>query len=122
MTLRGTNIADRHGLRVIYDAAHAFGAQVDGQSIVEFGDASMMSFHATKLFHTCEGGALVVRDPVVKDRVDFLKNFGIKDEFTVLMPGINGKMNELQGGARPLTLKMVPEERKKRQAIAAIYA
>ena len=115
-------IADRHGLRVIYDAAHAFGAQVDGQSIVEFGDASMMSFHATKLFHTAEGGALVVRDPVVKDRVDFLKNFGIKDEFTVLMPGINGKMNELQAALGLLTLKMVPEERKKRQAIAAIYA
>src|SRR5215217_340008 len=83
-------IATRHGLRVIYDAAHAFGTSVAAVPIVEFGDASMLSFHATKLFHTAEGGALVVRDEEMKRRVDFLKNFGIKDEFHVLTPGING--------------------------------
>ena len=115
------SVADRHGLRVIYDAAHAFGTRVNGRMVTDFGDASMLSFHATKLFHTAEGGALLVRDPVVKDRVDFLKNFGIKDEFTVLMPGINGKMNELQAALGLLTLKMVGGEREKRRTIAEIY-
>lgn len=114
-------VADRHGLRVVYDAAHAFGTRVNGRLVTDFGDASMLSFHATKLFHTAEGGALLVRDPVVKHRVDFLKNFGIKDESTVLMPGINGKMNELQAALGLLTLKMVAGERKKRGATAEIY-
>lgn len=114
-------VADRHGLRVVYDAAHAFGTRVNGKLVTDFGDASMLSFHATKLFHTAEGGALLVRDPAVKDRVDFLKNFGIKDEFTVLMPGINGKMSELQAALGLLTLKMVAAERERRRAIAEIY-
>ena len=115
------SVADRHGLRVVYDAAHAFGTRINGKSVTDFGDASMLSFHATKLFHTAEGGALVVRDPIVKERVDFLKNFGIKDESTVLMPGINGKLNELQAALGLLTLKMVAGEREKRRAIAQIY-
>jgi dTDP-4-amino-4,6-dideoxygalactose transaminase len=115
------SVGERHGLRVVYDAAHAFGTRIRGKPVTDFGDASMLSFHATKLFHTAEGGALVVRDPVVKHRVDFLKNFGIKDEFTVFMPGINGKMNELQAALGLLTLKMVAGERKKRRAIAEIY-
>jgi dTDP-4-amino-4,6-dideoxygalactose transaminase len=115
------SVADRHGLRVVYDAAHAFGTRIRGKLVTDFGDASMLSFHATKLFHTAEGGALLVRDPVVKDRVDFLKNFGIKDEFTVLMPGINGKMSELQAALGLLTLKMVAGEREKRRTIAGIY-
>jgi dTDP-4-amino-4,6-dideoxygalactose transaminase len=115
------SVAHRHGLRVVYDAAHAFGTRIQGRPVTDFGDASMLSFHATKLFHSAEGGALLVRDPVVKDRVDFLKNFGIKDEFTVLMPGINGKMSELQAALGLLTLKMVAGEREKRGAIAEIY-
>jgi len=115
------SVADRHGLRVVYDAAHAFGTRIQGRPVTDFGDASMLSFHATKLFHTAEGGALLVRDPVVKDRVDFLKNFGIKDEFTVLMPGINGKMSELHAALGLLTLRMVAGEREKRRAIAEIY-
>jgi dTDP-4-amino-4,6-dideoxygalactose transaminase len=114
-------VADRHGLRVLYDAAHAFGTRVHGRLVTDFGDASMLSFHATKLFHTAEGGALLVRDPAVKDRVDFLKNFGIKDEFTVLMPGINGKMSELQAALGLLTLQMVAAERDKRRGIGEIY-
>jgi dTDP-4-amino-4,6-dideoxygalactose transaminase len=114
-------IASRHGLRVIYDAAHAFGVEIDGRAITHFGDATMLSFHATKLFHTAEGGALVTRDLEVKKRVDFLKNFGIKDEFTVLMPGINGKMNELQAALGNLTLDMVSMEQQKRKRIAEIY-
>jgi dTDP-4-amino-4,6-dideoxygalactose transaminase len=115
------SVADRHGLRVVYDAAHAFGTRIEGRLVTDFGDASMLSFHATKLFHTAEGGALLVRDAVVKERVDFLKNFGIKDEFTVLMPGINGKMNELQAALGLLILKIVPAEREKRRVIAEIY-
>jgi dTDP-4-amino-4,6-dideoxygalactose transaminase len=115
------SVANRHGLRVVYDAAHAFGTRIQERLLTDFGDASMLSFHATKLFHTAEGGALLVRDPIVKERVDFLKNFGIKDEFTVLMPGINGKMSELQAALGLLILKMVAGEREKRRAIAEIY-
>jgi dTDP-4-amino-4,6-dideoxygalactose transaminase len=115
------SVADRYGLRVVYDAAHAFGTRIEGRPVTDFGDATMLSFHATKLFHTAEGGALFVRDPVVKDRVDLLKNFGIKDELTVLMPGINGKMSELHAALGLLTLKMVAGERKNRRVVADIY-
>lgn len=114
-------IASRHGLRVIYDGAHAFGTSVNGKSITAYGDATMLSFHATKLFHTAEGGALIVTDPLVKERIDFLKNFGIKDEFTVLMPGINGKMSELNAALGLLTLEMVDAEQRQRRALAAAY-
>ncbi|WP_246375684.1 DegT/DnrJ/EryC1/StrS family aminotransferase [Gluconacetobacter takamatsuzukensis] len=114
-------IADRHGLKVIYDGAHAFGTTVGGRSVTSFGDATMLSFHATKLFHTAEGGALVVQNSEIKKRVDFLKNFGIQDETTVLMPGINGKMSELHAALGLLTLNMVADERKRRQVIADIY-
>ena len=114
-------IADVHGLRVIYDAAHAFGSEVDGAPIASFGDATMFSFHATKLFHTAEGGALVVQNEEVKKRVDLLKNFGIKSEFEVIMPGINGKMNEIQAAMGLTVLKMVDDEREKRREIARIY-
>lgn len=89
-------IADRYGLKVIYDAAHAFGLEIDNKGIGSFGDATMFSFHATKLFHTAEGGALSFKDKNLKNRVDLLKNFGIKNENEVVMPGINGKMNEIQ--------------------------
>lgn len=114
-------IANRHGLKVVYDGAHAFGTRVNGRPITDFGDATMLSFHATKLFHTAEGGALVMQNPSMKEQVDFLKNFGIKDETTVLLPGINGKMNELQAALGLLTIKMVKDEQYRRQAIGRIY-
>lgn len=114
-------IANRHGLKVVYDGAHAFGTRVNGRPITDFGAATMLSFHATKLFHTAEGGALVMQNPSMKEQVDFLKNFGIKDETTVLLPGINGKMNELQAALGLLTIKMVKDEQYRRQAIGRIY-
>jgi dTDP-4-amino-4,6-dideoxygalactose transaminase len=115
------DLADAYGLKVIYDGAHAFGTKVDGRPITDFGDATMLSFHATKLFHTGEGGALVVRDPSLRKRVELLKNFGIKDEFDVVMPGINGKMNELQAALGILTLRLVEPERLARTLVATVY-
>jgi dTDP-4-amino-4,6-dideoxygalactose transaminase len=114
-------IADRYGLRVIYDAAHAFGAEVDGKGIGNYGDISMFSFHATKLFHTVEGGALTFNAAHLKARIDLLKNFGIKNEEEVVMPGINGKMNEVQAAIGLINLKHIEEERRKRQAIVETY-
>ena len=87
-------MADRHGLKVIYDGAHAFGTRVNGAGIGTFGDITMLSFHATKLFHTAEGGALACRDEAMRERINQLKNFGIIDPETVLSIGLNGKMNE----------------------------
>jgi dTDP-4-amino-4,6-dideoxygalactose transaminase len=114
-------IADRYGLRVVYDAAHAFGVEIAGQGIGTFGDVSMFSFHATKLYHTAEGGALTSRDPNLKPRIDLLKNFGIKNEETVMMPGINGKMNELQAALGIVLLECIEAERKKRKAVLETY-
>lgn len=114
-------IADAYGLKVIYDGAHAFGTEIDGRPITDFGDATMLSFHATKLFHTAEGGALVVHDAASKRRIDLLKNFGIKSETEVMMPGINGKMNELQAALGRAVLCHLDAERVRRQAIADIY-
>ncbi len=114
-------ISNRHGVRIIYDAAHAFGVELDGQSIADFGDISAFSFHATKLFHTIEGGALVVRDLNLKKRLDFLKNFGIADEETVVTPGINAKMNELQAAIGLLELKNVATEIHKREKVHYKY-
>ena len=114
-------IADTYGLKVIYDAAHAFGTTIDGRSVTDFGDITMLSFHATKLFQTAEGGALVARDATVKRRIDYLKNFGIQNETSVLMPGINGKMSELQAALGMLTLEMVDGEQQRRKAIGDIY-
>jgi dTDP-4-amino-4,6-dideoxygalactose transaminase len=113
--------ADRYGLRVIYDAAHAFGAEIDGMGIGNFGDISMFSFHATKLFHTAEGGALTFRNVDLKKRIDFLKNFGIKNEEEVVMPGINGKMNEIQAALGLLVLQYIDEEKKKRRLVRESY-
>ena len=115
------NIADRYGLKVVYDAAHAFGAEIDGRGIGTFGDVSMFSFHATKLFHTAEGGALAMKDPHMKARIDLLKNFGIKDEDTVMLPGINGKMNELQAALGLVILQHVEEEMAKRKMLREVY-
>lgn len=114
-------IADRYGLKVVYDAAHAFGVEISDQGIGEFGDASMFSFHATKLFHTAEGGAVTVKNGQLKTRMDLLQNFGIKNEEEVIMPGINGKMNELQAAMGLAVLDHIEEERNKRQKLFKAY-
>tara|TARA_B100000745_G_C20155002_1_gene395945 strand:- start:9652 stop:10749 length:1098 start_codon:yes stop_codon:yes gene_type:complete len=114
-------IADRHGLRVIYDAAHAFTTTYNGNPIADFGDISMFSFHPTKLFHTGEGGALVYSDPNLKERIEYLKNFGIKNEEEVLLPGINGKMGELQAAMGRKVLPLVAKEQQARKKIREQY-
>ena len=114
-------IANRHGLKVIYDAAHAFDTEVDGTGIGNFGDISMFSFHATKLFHTAEGGALTCKDTDLKRSIDLLKNFGIKNEDEVVMPGINGKMNEIQAALGLINLRYLEAEREKRKRIIDTY-
>lgn len=114
-------IADTYGLRVVYDGAHAFGTELDSVPLSDYGDATMLSFHATKLFHTAEGGALIVKDATLKQRIDFLKNFGIKNETEVVMPGINGKMNEIQAALGLINLRHVAAERSRRRMIGDIY-
>ena len=114
-------IADTYGLKLFYDAAHAFGVKLNGESILNFGDLSMLSFHATKKFNTIEGGALVTRDPKLKQRIDYLKNFGFANETTVIAPGINGKMNEVQAAYGLLQLKYVAENTAKCRTIAELY-
>lgn len=115
------NIADTYGLKVIYDAAHAFGVQKDNNSILNFGDLSMLSFHATKVFNTIEGGAIICKDEKTKKRIDNLKNFGFADEITVVAPGINAKMNEVQAAYGLLQLKTIDEQIQKRKEIADTY-
>lgn len=115
------DVADRHGLRIIYDAAHAFQTEIDGVGIGNFGDVSMFSFHPTKLFHTGEGGCLTYRDPNLKPRFDLLKNFGIKNEFEVIMPGTNGKMNEIQAALGHLVLDIIEDEKQRRRRIRQQY-
>lgn len=114
-------IADRYGLKVIYDAAHAFGVEIDGRGIGNFGDISMFSFHATKLYHTVEGGALTHGDKNLKSRIDLLKNFGIKNEEEVVMPGINGKLNEISAAVGRIMLNYVENERQKRIFLHKVY-
>ena len=114
-------IADRHGLKVIYDGAHAFTTIHNGKPISEYGDITMFSFHPTKLFHTGEGGALVFNDPNLRQRIEYLKNFGIKSEEEVLLPGINGKMGELQAAMGLNVLPLVKQEQEKRAFIRKIY-
>jgi dTDP-4-amino-4,6-dideoxygalactose transaminase len=114
-------IADTYGLKVIYDAAHAFGVKVNGNSILKYGDLSILSFHATKTFNTIEGGAIISPDENTKRRVDFLKNFGFADEVTVIEPGINAKMNELQAAYGLVQLKHVDEFIGKRKVLAELY-
>lgn len=114
-------IADRHGLRVIYDGAHAFGTEIDGKPIGTFGDITMFSFHPTKLFHTGEGGALTFNDENLKDRINLLKNFGIKNQEEVILPGINGKMNELSAAMGLEVLPLVDAERQRRAEIRNLY-
>lgn len=120
-TERIQRIADTYGLKVIYDAAHAFGVRSAGQSVLNFGDLSVLSFHATKVFSTIEGGAIVCPDAKTKQRIDYLKNFGFADEVTVMAPGINGKMNELQAAFGLLQLQHVNAALDRRAALAARY-
>lgn len=114
-------IADTYGLKLIYDAAHAFGVSVGGRSLLEHGDLAMLSFHATKVFNTFEGGAIVCHDLRLKQRLDYLKNFGFADEVTVVAPGINGKMNEFQAALGLLQLKHVDRAIAARLAIDQRY-
>lgn len=114
-------IADKYGLAVIYDAAHAFGVEVNGKSILNYGDISTLSFHATKVYNTVEGGALVSHDHKTKRRIDYLKNFGLADETTVVAPGINGKMDEIRSAYGLLNLKQVNEAIKIRKKIVEAY-
>ncbi|MBT3864707.1 DegT/DnrJ/EryC1/StrS family aminotransferase [Candidatus Peregrinibacteria bacterium] len=114
-------IADKHGLKVVYDAAHAFGVEVNGESIGNFGDITMFSFHPAKLFHTVEGGAISFKDPAHKEKADFMRNFGIKNSDEVVVEGINGKMNEMQASMGLLVLKMIEEERRKRKILLDTY-
>jgi len=114
-------IADIYGLKIIYDAAHAFGVKYKGKSILKHGDLSTMSFHATKIFNTFEGGAIVCPDAKTKARIDDLKNFGFHDEVTVVAPGINAKMNELQAAFGLLQLKHIDEAIDRRHEIYTRY-
>lgn len=114
-------IACKYNLKVIYDAAHCFGVEVNGKSIGYYGDISMLSFHATKLFHTIEGGALLTKNEEFKKKCDLLKNFGIKNEEEVVLPGINGKMNEVQAAMGLVVLNYVEEEKKKRKLLIDVY-
>jgi dTDP-4-amino-4,6-dideoxygalactose transaminase len=114
-------IADRNGLKVIYDAAHAFDVRDKGKSLLRAGDLSVLSFHATKVFNTFEGGAIICPNAQTKRRIDFLKNFGFADEVTVTEPGINGKMNEIQAAFGILQLKILDDAIAARARIAARY-
>lgn len=133
-TKRIQEIADKYGLKVIYDAAHAFGLEVPAEQyglsaydekgvagIMNAGDMSTLSFHATKVYNTIEGGALVVHDEKMKKRIDNLKNFGITDEVTVVAPGINGKMDEMRSAYGLLNLKQVDAAIKARNEVAKKY-
>lgn len=114
-------IADTYGLRVIYDAAHAFGVRTNNKSVLNYGDLSVLSFHATKVFNTFEGGAIISPDAKTKQRIDHLKNFGFVDEVTVVAPGINGKMSEVNAAFGLLQLKGIDLALARRKEIDAMY-
>ena len=114
-------IADKYGLKVIYDAAHAFGVKVGGESILNAGDMSTLSFHATKVYNTIEGGALVMHDEQTKKRIDYLKNFGFAGETTVVAPGINSKMDEVRAAYGLINLKQVDRAIEARRHVAESY-
>lgn len=114
-------IADNYGLKVIYDACHTFDVRIADVPVLNFGDLSVMSFHATKVFNTFEGGAIVCHDKDTKDRVDHLKNFGFTNETTVVAPGINAKMNEMQASLGLLQLKYIDNVIEKRKKVAEQY-
>ena len=114
-------IADKYGLKVIYDAAHAFGVEVNGESVLTKGDLATLSFHATKVYNTLEGGALVMHDEATKTRIDYLKNFGFATETEVVAPGINSKVDEVRSAYGLLNLKQVDEAIEKRHQVAIRY-
>lgn len=115
-------IGDIYGLKVIYDAAHSFGTRLaDGSSMLRFGDMSVLSFHATKVYNTFEGGAIICKDAKTKHRIDDLKNFGFEDETIVIAPGINGKMNEVQSAFGLLQLGYVERAIERRKQLAERY-
>lgn len=114
-------IADNYNLKVIYDSAHAFGVQCHCGSVLNHGDLSVLSFHATKVFNTFEGGAIICPDAKIKQRIDHLKNFGFVDETTVVAPGINAKMSEINAAFGLLQLKHMPQVMQRRAAIDARY-
>lgn len=114
-------IAKKHKLKLIYDAAHAFGVKYKGASLTQSGDLSILSFHATKVFNTFEGGAIICHDEKTKKHIDNLKNFGFTDETTIVYPGINAKMNEIQAAFGLLQLKYLEESIEKRRRISELY-
>lgn len=120
-TARIQRIADAYNLKVIYDAAHAFGTKQRGNSVLNCGDLSVLSFHATKVFNTIEGGAIICHDEKMKRHIDDLKNFGFRDEVTVVASGINGKMNEVQASYGLLQLKYIDGWIAKRKAVSERY-
>lgn len=114
-------VADKYHLKVIYDAAHAFGVEKDGQSILKYGDLSTLSFHATKVYNTVEGGAMVMPDDNMKKYIDYLKNFGFAGETEVVAPGINSKMDEVRSAYGLLNLKIVDAAIETRRKVALTY-
>lgn len=116
-----SRIADKYDLKVIYDAAQAFGVEIGGKSIAEFGDVSMFSFHATKVFHSIEGGMLTYKENRLKDKFEQLKNFGLNDNKTIKAIGTNAKMNEFQAIMGLLNLKYYQQEIEARKKVAAKY-
>ena len=120
-TKRIQEIADKYGLKVIYDAAHAFGVKVNGESILNAGDMSTLSFHATKVYNTLEGGAMVMHNEVTKKRIDYLKNFGFAGETEVIAPGINSKMDEVRAAYGILNLRQVDAAIEARRQVAIKY-
>ena len=114
-------IANKYGLKVIYDAAHAFGVEINGESILNFGDMATLRFHATKVYNTLEGGALVVHDEQTKKRIDYLKNFGFASETEVVAPGINSKVDEVRAAYGLLNLKQVDHAINSRRKVAIRY-
>lgn len=120
-TVRIQAIADKYGLKIIYDAAHAFGVEIDGRSVLEAGDMSTLSFHATKVYNTVEGGALICHDAQTKQRIDYLKNFGFAGETEVVAPGINSKMDEVRAAFGLLNLKQVDAAIQSRNQTAQHY-
>lgn len=115
------DIADKYGLKVIYDAAHAFGVEVNGESVLNAGDMSTLSFHATKVYNTIEGGAMVMHDEKTKQRIDYLKNFGFAGETEVVGPGINSKMDEIRSAYGLLNLEQVDAAIEARHQVAIKY-
>lgn len=115
------DVADKYGLKVIYDAAHAFAVEVDGESVLNAGDMSTLSFHATKVYNTIEGGAMIMHDEKTKQRIDHLKNFGFASEVEVVAPGINSKMDEMRSAYGLLNLKQVDVAIKARHKVAISY-